>query len=1439
MKKELIVYENKDFDTIISKEDNFQKKENNIFDELKENEFNECNKKRTKINLKYNEKLKNYNNIDSLKKNKETNENILKCNAGVTNESKGILFKKNINNFFRTTIIPKKLAHVLIKMFIMINLINPIYSKIIPENIRRLDSSSEITIKINTNGTQQILSEAFSSPDEVYLNGNLIGEHLYEVDLIELKNEIRMVWYDNGYTTCKNMFNFINKNNIIEMDLSKFDTSNVIDMEYMFGNCKFLKSINLKNLDTSLVENMNMMFYSCIRLESLDLSNFNTSSVKKMNNVFQECNEITSIDVSHFDTSSAITMRGMFSGCKKLTFLNLTNFITSFVTDMSNMFSDCNSLTSLDLSMINTSLVNSMSEMFFGCNSLTSLDLSNFETSSVTTMDSMFNKCNLLISLDLSSFDTSSVKSMFKMFADCNQLQSINLSSFNTEKVKTMGKMFQNCKSLEEINLSKFNVSLLQKAEYMFNYCTSLKSLDLSSFTENSITDADNMFSFCESLTSLNLANLNTSYVNKMSSMFSGCSSLLSLDLSSFMTSSLTITNFMFSNCTKLISINFGNFDTSEVTSMNNMFSDCQSLTSLNLSSFITSNVLSISQMFKNCYSLKSIDLSNFDTSNIITMYEMFSSCLELQFINISNFMISNTTFTTGMFSSTPENMVICFDESINSINKLIAEKKCPRIDCSSSWRENQSKINFVNNSCLEQCGGDNIFIYEYENKCYEECPNGTHPNNFLCETDIIESEQKYISENNINFLSSDVNSQEFKYEDYTKISEENEISQNIYSESESVENAEKIYCDGKEFFLNRCKLKIDDNKDKNEFLHNIINEIINGTMNEILELVVNDNQNIIIEENKDLYQISTLSNQMNKINYNYTSINIGKCERRLRDQYEIEDNKELIIFKIEYFVEGYNIPIINYVLFTEDGKIKLNLDYCKNLTIKYNIPVSINESELYKYEPGSDYYNDECFTHTTESSTDITLYDRKNAYNSNNLSLCEINCTYQGYNISNKKVECKCKVKSSFLFVLDFNIDRDKLLHKFVNFKSLVNFPVLKCYKLLFSKEGLISNVGSYILLTIISTIIIQSIFFCTKGYNSLLERMKKIIQINLNKNRGVIINLNNIKKSKIKNKKSKFITSLHSQTKKKEKKNLKKNKNKILPKSKQLAFIDNFSIKNNSIKNSFSTKNDFSKSNTFGKRTIIKISSLIERSKNNIKSKIIEYEKKDKTDYELNSLSYKDALIYDKRSYCQYYFSLLRTKHLIIFTFYTKSDYNSRIIKKCLFLFEFVLHYTINALFFNDSTMHQIYEDQGSFNFINQIPQIIYSSLISALIKKILNSLSLTEKIIINIKNQNTLNLAVTKMKKYLKEIKIKFTIFFIFSFLFLFLFWYYLSCFCAVYRNTQIYLIKDTLISFATSLLYPFIINLIPGIFRIPSLRYENNECLYKIGLIIQII
>ena len=73
-------------------------------------------------------------------------------------------------------------------------------------------------------------------------------------------------------------------------------------------------------------------------------------------------------------------------------------------------------------------------------------------------------------------------------------------------------------------------------------------------------------------------------------------------------------------------------------------------------------------------------------------------------------------------------------------------------------------------------------------------------------------------------------------------------------------------------------------------------------------------------------------------------------------------------------------------------------------------------------------------------------------------------------------------------------------------------------------------------------------------------------------------------------------------------------------------------------------------------------------------------------------------------------------------MFTFFNNSDYNSKIVKIDLFLFNFSLDYAINTLFFNDNTMHQIYEDKGSFNITYQFPQIAYSSLISAVFRIIL---------------------------------------------------------------------------------------------------------------------
>ena len=58
----------------------------------------------------------------------------------------------------------------------------------------------------------------------------------------------------------------------------------------------------------------------------------------------------------------------------------------------------------------------------------------------------------------------------------------------------------------------------------------------------------------------------------------------------------------------------------------------------------------------------------------------------------------------------------------------------------------------------------------------------------------------------------------------------------------------------------------------------------------------------------------------------------------------------------------------------------------------------------------------------------------------------------------------------------------------------------------------------------------------------------------------------------------------------------------------------------------------------------------------------------------------------------------------------------------------------------------------------------------------------------------------------------------------------FWYFISCFCVVYKNTQIILIKDTLISFGLSMIYPFGLNIFPGMLRIPALKATNKSKKY---------
>ena len=167
------------------------------------------------------------------------------------------------------------------------------------------------------------------------------------------------------------------------------------------------------------------------------------------------------------------------------------------------------------------------------------------------------------------------------------------------------------------------------------------------------------------------------------------------------------------------------------------------------------------------------------------------------------------------------------------------------------------------------------------------------------------------------------------------------------------------------------------------------------------------------------------------------------------------------------------------------------------------------------------------------------------------------------------------------------------------------------------------------------------------------------------------------------------------------------------------------------------------------------------------------------------------------------------------------------------------FSIYYFINTLFFDEKTIHKIYEDEGLYNFIYLIPYISYSFIISHTLNTIIKYIFLSERDMYKIKIEKSLEKMYDRIDKVKKCLIIKYICYFILSILFLLFFWYYLSSFGAVYQNTQIYLIKNTLISFGFSLFYPFVINLLPGMLRKCSMKGNKSECLYKTSKFIHII
>ena len=197
-------------------------------------------------------------------------------------------------------------------------------------SILRESINSEIYLVIKGKGEQNLLYNYFDiEPSEVLVNGVKDDSCSKICNLVGDKNKITLK-FDTQIESCYTMFYELD--NIIEIDLSNFDASKVIDMRYMFKSCSNLEKIEFGNINTPSLKNMCAMFGSCSKLKSVDFSNFDTSKVTDMGYLLSGCSKLEKIEFGNINTSSVEKMDYLFQDCSKLISINLSKFDTSKVT---------------------------------------------------------------------------------------------------------------------------------------------------------------------------------------------------------------------------------------------------------------------------------------------------------------------------------------------------------------------------------------------------------------------------------------------------------------------------------------------------------------------------------------------------------------------------------------------------------------------------------------------------------------------------------------------------------------------------------------------------------------------------------------------------------------------------------------------------------------------------------------------------------------------------------------------------------------------------------------------------------------------------------------------------------------------------------------------------------------------------------------------------
>ena len=659
------------------------------------------------------------------------------------------------------------------------------------------------------------------------------------------------------------------------------------------------------------------------------------------------------------------------------------------------------------------------------------------------------------------------------------------------------------------------------------------------------------------------------------------------------------------------------------------------------------------------------------------------------------------------------------------------------------------SKLITTKKRCIDLCKNDNIYRYEYLNKCYKQCPSGTEStvnDTFICKEvtkercklrkEIIKTND--VTANYINNLTVDYVNQYGSSLDYVSKQENNIYTIYIYKD---ITCLQRTAGEAPQIDFGECYQKIKDH------------------------YIIEDDELII-----------TLINKREDNNPNPST------------SFLFSHPQSGIILEVSEVCSDEKIVIQEDVL-----SIIEQLDDKKEEYIKF-----LTNQGIDVFNISDEFYNDLCFPYESPNGKDVPMKDRITAFYPN-VTLCDKGCENKGVNLDTMKAKCEC-IFNSFM-------DNEMLMENFygqaiaevMDILSSLNIAVVQCIMDILNGDQFSKCTGGYIILGLLFGQLIFILIYLCKGLYAIRKHMfslshtyEAFLQNHHNE-------INNIIFAPPKKKISKP--------------NLRNNNtngridNYSVQSSESIKIVQNNILKK---KQNGSSTDKSSATNLNKKRISInkignkKINKLI-LPKNlglnkyaNKKLKIVETTNKQEVDKIKDFLSnsfdendFDDAYDKDKRKFCQYFCEKFQNDQLFIKAFFIHEILKPRALKCLILVITIELYFAITALFYNEDYLSQLFnseeEDEGFFDFVpRRLNQFIYTSAVSGFITYLMGYFFVEEIKIkkIFLRNKEEMLKIKYELSVLADNIGKKFTTLIIFCLILSIVCFVYICCFNIVY-------------------------------------------------------